>query len=182
MKLCELSSVETNCYFKQINQGLRENFRFTIDLLKIMLCLYGVVGCCIHQQTTFTLIHILKTTACFLFQIKTSLIWYSPWFCRFACLLFFASENLRLLLLFFFRVSVYEFCCVVYCFRLLCLFPIQHIRLHRRQQCATLVYVNMIFRFFSPLFCLRFFFSRVCFALYIFLSFDSLELQLAGWV
>lgn len=121
MKLCELSSVETNCYFKQINQGLRENFRFTIDLLKIMLCIYGVVGCCILPTNHLTLIHILKTTAYFLFQIKTSLIWYSPWFCRFACLLFSASENLRLLLLFFFVyvcmnfvVSFIVFVCFVY--------------------------------------------------------------------
>lgn len=111
MKLCELSSVETNCYFKQINQGLRENFRFTIDLLKIMLCIYGVVGCCILPTNHLTLIHILKTTAYFLFQIKTSLIWYSPWFCRFACLLFFASENLRLLLLFFSCMCVWILLC-----------------------------------------------------------------------
>lgn len=96
------------------------------------------------------------------------MIWYSPWFCRFACLLFFASENLRLLLLFFSRVCVYEFCCVVYCFCLLCLFPIQHIRLHRRQQCATLVYVNMIFRFFFSSVLFKIIFFSCMFLLYIF--------------
>lgn len=131
-----------------------------------------------------TLIHILKTTAYFLFQIKTSLIWYSPWFCRFACLLFFASENLRLLLLLFFSwMCVWILLCRLLFLSALFISNTAYSPPPQAAMCNAGIceYDIPFFLLFSSVLFKTLFF-RVCFALYIFLSFDSLELQLAGWV
>lgn len=68
---------------------------------------------------------------------RATLISYSPWFCRFVLFVSFAwtLKTRRLLLLFF--SSPFAF--IVFVIISLCLLPILHFRLHRRQICERWV-------------------------------------------